>query len=51
MLHANARMRIDVMFAALAVLAILALGLYFTVDKAMTKIVYWQKVEETEEEK
>ena len=51
MLHANARMRIDVMFAALAILAILALTLYSTVDKILTKVVYWQKVEETEEAK
>ena len=48
MLHANARMQIDVMFAALVVLAIVSLTLYFTVDRAMIKIVYWQK-EETEE--
>jgi putative hydroxymethylpyrimidine transport system permease protein len=41
MLHANARMQIDAMFAALAVLAVLALGLYFTIDKIMTKMVYW----------
>jgi putative hydroxymethylpyrimidine transport system permease protein len=47
MLHANARMQIDVMFAALVVLAIVSLTLYFTVDRAMIKIVYWQK-EETE---
>jgi putative hydroxymethylpyrimidine transport system permease protein len=48
MLHANARMQIDIMFAALVVLAFVALALYFTVDRAMIKIVYWQK-EETEE--
>ncbi len=48
MLHANARMQIDIMFAALVVLAVVALTLYFTVDRAMIKIVYWQK-EETEE--
>jgi putative hydroxymethylpyrimidine transport system permease protein len=47
MLHANARMQIDVMFAALVVLGILALAIYFSVDRAMIKIVYWQK-EETE---
>ena len=46
MLHANARMQIDVMFAALVVLAIVALALYFIVDRAMIKIVYWQKEEE-----
>ncbi|MBW2193098.1 MAG: ABC transporter permease [Deltaproteobacteria bacterium] len=43
MLHANARMQIDTMFAALAVLAVVALSLYFTVDRVMIKIVYWQK--------
>lgn len=48
MLHANARMQIDVMFAALSVLAILALGLYFTVDKVLTRLVFWQKTEEKE---
>jgi ABC-type nitrate/sulfonate/bicarbonate transport system permease component len=42
-------MQIDAMFAALAVLAVLALGLYFTIDKIMTKMVYWQKSEEEEE--
>jgi putative hydroxymethylpyrimidine transport system permease protein len=51
MLHANARMRIDVMFAALTILATLALTLYFTVDKMMTRLVFWQKTEETEEAK
>ncbi|HIJ55127.1 MAG TPA: ABC transporter permease [Deltaproteobacteria bacterium] len=49
MLHANARMQIDAMFAALAVLAVLALGLYFAIDKIMTKMIYWQKIEEEEE--
>ena len=39
------------MFAALAILATLALTLYFTVDKMMTKLVFWQKSEETEEAK
>jgi putative hydroxymethylpyrimidine transport system permease protein len=48
MLHANARMQIDVMFAALSVLALLSLGLYFTVDKVLTRLVFWQKVEERE---
>ena len=50
MLHANARMQIDVMFAALFVLAILALGLYFTVDRVLTRLVFWQKTEEKESE-
>ncbi len=47
MLHANARMQIDIMFAALVVLGVLSLSIYFSVDWAMIKIVYWQK-EETE---
>ena len=47
MLHANARMQIDTMFAALVVLGVLALAIYFSVDRIMIKIVYWQK-EETE---
>lgn len=42
MLHANARMQTDVMFAALIVLIIVALVLYFSVDWAMNKAVYWQ---------
>lgn len=47
MLHANARMQIDIMFAALVVLGAIALAIYFSVDWALIKIVYWQK-EETE---
>jgi len=50
MLHANARMQIDIMFAALAMLGIVALTLYFSVDRIMIKIVYWQKEEKKEEE-
>jgi putative hydroxymethylpyrimidine transport system permease protein len=50
MLHANARMQIDIMFAALAVLAIVALTLYFSVDRVMTRIVYWQEEEKEEKE-
>ena len=48
MLYTNARMQIDIMFAALAVLGILALTLYFLVDRIMIKIVYWQKEEKEE---
>jgi len=42
MLHANARMQIDVMFAALATLAVLAVGLYFSVDSAVRHAIKWQ---------
>jgi len=41
MLHANARMQTDLMFAALALLVTVALTLYFLVDWMMNKIVYW----------
>lgn len=42
MLHANARMQIDVMFAALTVLAITSLTLYFIVDRLLDRLVFWQ---------
>jgi len=51
MLHANARMQTDVMFAALAVLAMVALSLYYAVDRLMIKVVYWQNINGQEIEK
>ena len=45
MLHANARMQTDAMFAALALIAVIALVLYFSIDKLMNKVVFWQKEE------
>jgi len=42
MLHANARMQIDVMFAALAILAVTSLILYFSIDYLLDKIIYWE---------
>ena len=50
MLHANARMQIDIMFAALSLLCIVSLTLYFIVDRAMIKIVYWRKEGNKKEE-
>jgi putative hydroxymethylpyrimidine transport system permease protein len=41
MLHANGRMQIDLLFAALAVLAALAIALYFVVDIALKRALYW----------
>ena len=41
MLHANARMQIDLMFAALFTLALFALVLYGVVDRLMRRLVYW----------
>lgn len=45
MLHANARMQIDVMFAALLVLAVVSLGLYFAVDGILARLIFWEKKE------
>jgi putative hydroxymethylpyrimidine transport system permease protein len=42
MLHANARMQIDVMFAALTVLSVVSLLLYFLIDFALVKLIYWE---------
>ncbi len=42
MLHANARMQIDVMFAALTILALTSLALYFIVDAIISKILFWE---------
>lgn len=42
MLHANARMQIDLLFAALFVLAALALALWYGIDRALARLVYWQ---------
>jgi len=41
MLHANARMQIDLLFAALFVLALLAVTLYFAVDAAIRHALPW----------
>lgn len=42
MLHANARMQIDVMFAALLLLAIFAVTLYYVIDRLLRRAVPWQ---------
>jgi len=42
MLHANARVQVDVMFAALFTLCVMALVLYFIVDKGVRHVVSWQ---------
>jgi putative hydroxymethylpyrimidine transport system permease protein len=41
MLHANSRMQVDLMSAALLVLAALAVGLYFTVDASLKRLLPW----------
>ena len=42
MLHANARMQVDLMFAALLILAAMALALWLAVDRAGRALVPWQ---------
>lgn len=42
MLNANARLQIDVMFAALMIVIILAVLLYFIVDKLLCVAIWWQ---------
>ena len=42
MLHANGRMQIDLMFAALFTLAAFAVALYFLVDHVLRRALYWQ---------
>lgn len=42
MLHANARMQVDLMFAALTLLATASLTLYFCIDRLLDRLVYWQ---------
>ena len=41
MMHANGRMQIDVMFAALFVLTVIAVALYFAVDAALKRALVW----------
>lgn len=42
MLQANARMQVDLMFAALVVLAVIAVSLYFTIDWLVRRATPWQ---------
>ncbi len=43
MLQTNARMQIDRMFAALFLLALVSVGLYYLIDFIVGKVVYWQQ--------
>ena len=42
MLRSSARMEIDLMFAALLVLAMIAIALYFLVDRLLRRALPWQ---------
>ena len=41
MLQANARMQVDLMFAALATLAVIAVGLYYAIDAMLRRALPW----------
>lgn len=43
MLNADARLQIDVMFAALSIIIIISLLLYFCTDRLLKRLVYWQE--------
>jgi putative hydroxymethylpyrimidine transport system permease protein len=43
MLNSNARMQIDLMFAALFTLVIFSLTLYFVVDKLLHHVIFWEQ--------
>lgn len=49
MLHANARMQIDRMFAALFLLAAASVCLYYLIDFILFKIIYWEKPRELDD--
>ena len=42
MLHANGRMQIDLMFAALLVLSLFALTIYLSIDHLLRRAIPWQ---------
>jgi len=42
MVQANARLQIDLLFAALIILAAMGVGLYYAVDSAVRTVVRWQ---------
>ena len=46
MLHTNARMQIDLMFAALTVLSVSSLILYFLIDYSLNRLVFWETARE-----
>lgn len=43
MVYANARLRVDEMFASLIILVIMALALFYAVDSIVKKAIHWQQ--------
>lgn len=50
MLHANGRMQIDLLFAALVLLCIVSLLLYTLVDRLLKRLIYWEIPEDIHHE-
>lgn len=48
MLHANARMQIDIMFAALTTLAVMGVSTYFILDLTLRRLTPWQPDNDTD---
>ena len=44
MIYSNARLQIDNMFAALIILIVITISLYFFTDKILKKILWWDKI-------
>ena len=42
MLNANARVRTDLMFAALLLLSLMTVGLWWATDRALRRLLYWE---------
>ena len=51
MLHANGRMQVDLMFAALLTLAVISVALYFAVDALLRRALPWQPDKNPNEER
>jgi putative hydroxymethylpyrimidine transport system permease protein len=51
MLHANGRMQVDLMFAALLTLAVISVTFYFTVDALLRRALPWQPDQNPNEER
>lgn len=49
--HANGRMQVDLMFAALLTLAAIAVALYFAVDALLRRALPWQRDKNPDEER
>jgi len=50
MLHSNARMQIDLMFAALTVLSLASLTIYFSIDFVLERLIFWETTKELHHE-